>query len=231
MGQVARMEELWSWIAEGVPDGCVPLRMADRGIGPAPDLIRVGVAPGWQYRVRGQGQTCFQLPKGRRVARHGLVTPGGRWTAQGRVFKNAGGVSMIAPVLWEAPHQHPGCLVTHCPASTGRLYARRSWQAASFRDLKSAGWQGQAARSFSPAHANWLVLVLRLASAFVLSLGPLAFEEPPVAAQILDKHASVFCQALRLWAAYLGHVPICLIALPQTSFVFLDPLSLNSFGP
>jgi hypothetical protein len=231
MGQVALIEELLSWIAEGVPDDCVPLLMADRGIGTSPDLIRVVTALGWQYLFRVQGQTCFELPDGRSVALKSLVTPGGRWTAQGRLFKKAGWLPMIAHVIWETPYQQPWCLVTNCPEITGRLYAQRYWQEASFRDLKSDGWQWQASHIFTPEHANLLVLVLALAYAFVLSLGTLAFEEPTVAAQVLDKHCSVFRNGLRLWELCLGQVHQFLMTLTQAYFVFLDPHSLKSVGP
>ncbi len=159
------------------------------------------------------------------------MTPGGRWSAQGRAFKKAGWLSLIAHVIWEAPYEQPWCLVTNCPAITGRLYAQRYWQEASFRDLKSDGWQWQASRIFTPEHANLLVLVLVLAYAFVLSLGTLAFEEPTLAPQVLDKHHSVFRNGLRLWEACLGRLHAFLMALTQAYFVFLDPLSLKSVGP
>jgi hypothetical protein len=231
MGQVALIEELLSWIAESVPEGCAPLLMADRGIGTSPDLIRVVVALGWQYLFRVQGQTHFQLPDGRSIALQDLVTRGGRWTAQGRLFKKAGWLPMIAHVIGETPYEQPWCLVTNCQAITGRLYAQRYWQEASFRDLKSDGWQWQASHIFTPEHANLLVLVLALAYAFVLSLGTLAFEEPSVAVQVLDKHCSVFRNGLRLWEAHLGQIHAFLMALPQAYFVFLDPPSLKSVGP
>ncbi len=76
-----------------------------------------------------------------------------------------------------------------------------------------------------------LVLVLALAYAFVLSLGTLVFEEPTLAAQVLDKHCSVFRNGLRLWEACLGQLHACLMTLTQAYFVFLDPLSLKSVGP
>lgn len=41
MGQVALIEELLCWVAQGVPDAVKPLLEADRGIGTSPALIRV----------------------------------------------------------------------------------------------------------------------------------------------------------------------------------------------
>src|SRR5882672_10189124 len=231
MGQVQLIEELLCWVAEGVPDTCQPLLQADRGIGTSPDLIRVVEALGWHYLFRVQGQTHFQLTDKHSVALQDLVTRGGRWTAQGKVFKKVGWLPSIAHVIWEHPYRQAWCLVTNCPEISGRLYAKRYWQEASFRDLKSDGWQWQASRIFTPHHANLLVLVLAVAYAFVLSLGTLVFDEPALAAHILDKDCSVFRNGLRLWQTFLGQLHPLLMALTQDFFIFLDPFSLKTVGP
>ena len=231
MGQVQLIEELLCWVAEGVPDSCQPLLQADRGIGTSPDLIRVVVALGWHYLFRVQGQTRFQLPTGESIALQDLVSRGGTWTAVGKVFKKAGWLPAIAHVIWELPFTQAWCLVTNCPHISGRTYAKRYWQEASFRDLKSDGWQWQASRIFTPHHANLLVLVLAVAYAFVLSLGTLVFDEPALAAQFLDKHYSLFRNGLRLWHTFLGQLLPLLLSLTQDFFLFLDPLSLKTVGP
>jgi hypothetical protein len=156
--QVRLIEELLSWVAEGVPDDCQPLVEADRGIGTSPDLIRVVTALGWHYLFRVQGQTHVQLPDGHSVALQDLVTRGGQWTAPGKVFKKAGWLEGIAPVIWDAPYDDPCCLVTNCPTISGRAYANRYWQEASLRDLKSDGWQWQRSRIFTPStptYSSW----------------------------------------------------------------------------
>jgi hypothetical protein len=231
MGQVQLIEELLSWVAEGVPDGCVPLLQADRGIGTSPDLIRVVTALGWQYLFRVQGQTRFQGPHGLVVALQDLVGRGGQLTAQGQVFKKAGWLDAIVHLIWEQPYSQAGCLLTNCPDSSGLLYARRYWQEAAFRDLKSDGWQWQASHLFTPAHANLLLLVLAVAYAAMLSLGTLAFEEPALARRVVDKACSVFRNGLRLWLAGLDLLKPLWPDLAQAFFVFLDPLSLKTVGP
>jgi hypothetical protein len=230
LGQVRLIEELLCWVAEGVPDEVKPLVQADRGIGTSPDLIRVVEALGWHYLFRVQGQTRFQLPDGQSVALDQVVTKSGQWTGTGKVFKKAGWLPAIAHVIWELPYVQAWCLVTNCPAIPARLYARRYWQEASFRDLKSDGWQWQASRIFSPHHANLLVLVLAIAYAFVLSLGTLAFEEPVLAARVLDKSYSLFRHGLRLWDACLGKVHATLMNFTQAFFVWFDPPSLKTVG-
>lgn len=229
--QVRLIEEMLCWIAESIPDGCTPILEADRGIGTSPDLIRVVEALGWFYLFRVQGQTRFQAADGTSVALKDLVDKGGQFTAEGNVFKKAGWLHGIVHVIWDLPYQQAWCLVTNCPHISGRLYARRTWQEASFRDLKSDGWQWQTSRIFTPHHANLLLLVLSVAYAFVLSLGALVFDEPALAAHVLDKHCSIFRNGLRFWQSFLGHVLSYSFHLTQDFFVFFDPHSIKTVGP
>ena len=229
--QVRLIEEMLCWIAESIPEGCRPILEADRGIGTSPALIRVVEALGWYYLFRVQGQTRFQAADGTSVAIRDLVDKGGQFTAEGKVFKKAGWLHGIVHVIWELPYQQAWCLVTNCPHISGRLYARRTWQEASFRDLKSDGWQWQTSRIFTPHHANLLLLVLSVAYAFVLSLGALVFDEPALSSQVLDKHCSIFRNGLRLWQSYLGQVLSYLMHLTQDIFVFFDPHSIKTVGP
>jgi hypothetical protein len=228
LGQVRLIEEMLCWIAEGVPDGCIPLLQADRGIGTSPDLIRVVNALGWHYLFRVQGTTCFQVSDTQSVALNTLVALGGYWTAQGKAFKKAGWLDCIAHVFWEVPYRQAWCLVTNCPEISARTYARRYWQEAAFRDLKSDGWQWQTSHVFRPHHANLLVLAMSLAYALILSLGTLAFEEPSLSERVLDKRCSVFRNGLRCWQLGLSFVHSLRLDLAQTFFIFLDPFSLKT---
>jgi hypothetical protein len=231
MGQVCLIEELLCWLAESIPDGARPLVEADRGIGTSPALIRVVEALGWHYLFRVQGHSRFQFADGHTAALKALAKPGRTWTGRGKVFKKAGWLTCVAHVIWELPYAQAWCLVTNCPDLSAWAYAVRYWQEASFRDLKSDGWQWQASRIFSPAHANLLLLVLSVAYALVLSLGTLAFDEPALAQSVGDKHCSLFRNGLRLWQTFLGQLQPLLSTLTQDFFVFFDPFSLKSVGP
>ena len=223
MGQVHLIEELFSWLAEAIPDGVQPLVEADRGIGTSPDLVRVIEALGWQYLFRVQGQTRYQYPDGSIVAMNRLVGRGQHWQGTGRIFKKAGWLPATAHVIWDAAYTQPWCLITNCPGVSGRLYAVRFWQEASFRDLKSDGWQWQASHIFQPDHANLLLVVLSIAYAFMLSLGTLAFEEPSLTIRVWDKHTSLFRLGLRVWDALLGSIHTHFATLLSPWLVLLDP--------
>jgi len=231
MGQVALIEELLCWVAEGVPDGVIPLLEADRGIGTSPALVRVVEALGWHYLFRVQGQTRFELPDGSQFALQDLVTPAGAWSQAGRAFKKAGWLPSIAHLYWETPYQSAWCLLTNCPGISSREYAKRTWQEGSFRDLKSDGWQWQSSHVFTPAHANLLLLVMTIAYAFVISLGTLVFEEPLLSQKLLSNHYSLFRLGLRLWQYGLDFIRNATRGLAQPFFVFLEPPPLKSVRP
>ena len=236
MGQVHLIEELLCRLATVMPSGLKPLLEADRGIGTSPELVKVVHALGWYYLLRVQGQTRFQWPDGPEVALCEVVSRGGQWTAPGKVFKGAGWLDSIAHVLWEQPYEQSWCLITNCPFITPQTYGKRYWQEASFRDLKSDGWQWQTSHIFTPAHANLLLLVLTIAYAWVLTLGTLSLEEAslnPLMTASFDNQYSLFRNGLRLWEAVLGRVHPLLMTVAQAYFVFFDPLpspSIKSVG-
>ncbi len=114
----------------------------------------------WYFEVRVQ--------KNRRLRREAeadcplatLVSQAGQtWRGSGKVFKKAGWLEEQVLVVWGQAYRECWCLVTNCPWVTGWEYAVRYWQEAGFRDLKSAGWQWQVSRIWTPAHANRLLLV------------------------------------------------------------------------
>jgi hypothetical protein len=53
-------------------------------------------------------------------------------------------------LIWEAGQEEAWCLFSNVPRLIGHRYALRWWQEASFKDLKSGGWQWQASRLTDP---------------------------------------------------------------------------------
>jgi hypothetical protein len=170
-GQVQLIAQLLHIVDEGLPEGCWPLLQADRGIGTSPDLIEEVERLGWRYLFRVQGTSKLVKADGTDYALREVVEPGEIWSAQGRVFKQRGQIPAYARVIWEEGQEEPWALVTNDPALSGHEYAIRMWQEASFKDLKSGGWQWDRSHVWMPAHADRLMLILSLAYAWVLTLG------------------------------------------------------------
>ena len=221
-GQVALITRLLNWIAPSVPPGVTPIVQADRGIGTSPDLIRAVEHMGWYYLFRVQNTTRWRAPDGtEQPLKELLSAPGGVWHGSGQAFKKVGWLSTTVHIVWGSAYREPWCLVTNCPTLDGWAYARRYWQEASFRDLKSDGWQWQTSRIYTPAHANRLLLVLALAYAYVLTLGSLAFDDPALR-RLITKGTrpafSIFRLGLRLTDLFLAQA----IDLACSFFHFLD---------
>lgn len=210
LSQVALIGELLSWIAPSVPAGRTPLVQADRGIGTSPALLRLIEGMGWHYLVRVQQNTRLRQPNGASCPLVALVRQAGQtWQGQGQVFKKAGWLDCRVHVLWGAAYHQAWCLVTNAPQVEGWSYAIRYWQEASFRDLKSDGWQWQGSRIWTPAYANRLLLVLALAYAWVLSLGTLTLTDSTLTGRVTKGRTptySLFRLGLRLWEACAGLV-------------------------
>ena len=121
-------------------------------------------------------------------------------------------------------------MITNDPTLCGRTYAQRTWQEASFRDLKSDGWQWQASRIFTPDHADRLVLVMTLAYALTLTAGSLALARPdtyPVAK--LSRSRTPF-SLFRLGLRLLDFLPVN-TALYRIRIAFSLPPPLSSLCP
>ncbi len=202
-GQVEIIDELLSWVAECIPDGLIPLIEADRGIGTSPDLVKLVERLHWQYLFRVQAQTKVSIAGQERSLKHLVNAPGQHYSATGKVFKKAGWLNATVHVIWEVGYKEAWCLITNAPdTQAGWLYAQRFWQEASFRDLKSDGWQWHTSRIWTPDHANRLLLVMALAYAWSLTLGSAVFDAPDLAVYITKPSAddySLFRLGLRVF--------------------------------
>jgi hypothetical protein len=239
MKQVDLIGELLSWVAAGVPAGCIPLVQADRGIGCSPGLVRVVQALGWHFLFRVQKSTRFRSRSGTHHRLADLIKPGECWSGSGQVFKKAGWLPATIHLIWQTGYAEPWCLITNDPTLSGHWYACRYWQEAGFRDLKSDGWQWQASRIFTPAHADRLVLVMALAYALTLTAGSLALSDPltyPVHKASLSRTPfSLFRLGLRLLDFLCDHAYQLVLSafnLPTPAFHSLSPpsLALKSVG-
>lgn len=226
-GQVGVIMQLVEAVAQGLPAGCRPLLLADRGIGTSPALLRALDEVGWRYLMRVTKQSKLVAPSGAEYTIYDMVDEGEVWTASGRMFKQRGQVPAHARVLWADGYEGPWALVTNDPALSGYEYAVRNWQEQSFRDLKSHGWQWDTSHVWLPAHADRLLLLLTLAYAWVLALGTLCFltgqqaRPKKTARGLYVRRFSVFSEGMN----YLAHLrathhPVC----PKLFFASGKPL-------
>jgi len=177
MSQVDLIRELLKWVAAGIPEGCIPLIEADRGIGCSPALVRVICRMRWYFLFRVQKTTRFRTRKGKIHRMADMVKLGESWSGTGEVFKKAGWLRATVHLIWLPGYDEPWCLITNCPAISGALYAVRYWQEAGFRDLKSDGWQWQASHIFTPDHAERLLLAMAMAYALTLTAGSMVLAD------------------------------------------------------
>lgn len=171
-GQVGVILGLLHAVQAGLP-GHLPVRvLADRGIGTSPALMRGIQALGWTFLFRVTKQSKLVLSDGTAVTFYDQVTqPGDTYRAAGHVFKKRGHVPAEVRVLWSPTAQARWSLVTNDPTLTGWEYAQRMWIEEAFRDLKSQGWQLEAACLQTPERLAHLWIVLVVAYAWMLFLG------------------------------------------------------------
>jgi hypothetical protein len=202
--QVDLIMTLLGWIDAVLPAQCRPLLQADRGIGTSPELIRAVENLGWDYLFRVQNETRCRTRAGKERPLSQLAQRGGCWRGSALAFKKAGWLSTTVLVVWHPAYHQPWCLVTNAAHVRDYTYALRYWQEASFRDLKSDGWQWHTSRVWTPAHAHVLLLVMTVAYAYVLTLGQLVLTAPAlfqaVARPGKRQHFSLFRLGLRLFA-------------------------------
>lgn len=170
-GQVALMNSLLTTVKSRLSDEQQALVLADRGLGTSPEWQAHLEASGWDYLVRVQRMTRIRLPNQQPQPLQRLVGYGQSWRGRGQVFKKAGWQWKWVYLVWEFGYTQPWCLFSNQPQLSPQLYHWRFHHEAGFRDLKSDGFQWQRSHVFAPAHVERLLLVLALATLWVLTQG------------------------------------------------------------
>lgn len=170
-GQVALLNGLLTQLRRLLPAGRDVVLLADRGLGTSPSWQEQLTQQGWDYLLRVQRSTRIRLPNRKPQALGHLVGYGQHWSGRGDVFKKAGWQPKSIYVVWEVGYAQPWCLVSNCATLSPTLYARRFHQEASFRDLKSDGFQWQRSQVWQPEHTERLLLVLAVAMLWTLAEG------------------------------------------------------------
>jgi hypothetical protein len=171
------------WAAQPRP---LVVVLADRGLS-GDKLAHTALALGWHFLLRVRRRVAYQAASGQIGTLGTLVqAPGARVCLSGvRVWApdHGGGtrrsrrwlagtrVNVVAD--WPQEAADPWLLVTDLPASQKREqeYVRRIWEEELFRDLKGLGWHWEQSRLRVPARVERLVVVLALATVWMLALG------------------------------------------------------------
>lgn len=204
--QVEIIMELLGWVASGVPQDCIPLVQADRGIGNSSDLMKAIGRLGWHFLFRVNDSSSLRLGDGRQVVLSALIRPGKRWSGRGVLFQDPQAIEVYVHLIWRRSMPEAWCLVTNAADVPHALYARRVWQEEGFRDLKSGGWQWQRSQVRLLDHADRLILALALAYTWTLSLGTLAVRAGKALRRTLSRGRRRKYSVFRLGLRYLHYL-------------------------
>jgi hypothetical protein len=179
-------ERLFAAIEAVRPATTAVVVMADRGLSGGP-LVRRLRALGWHYLLRVICTTRVQQPDGQIVEigalapQPGTATllegvkvypprskPGKHWQSD---WTEAITTNVVA--VWRTGDPEAWLLITDLPAERRRCaeYRRRTWEEELFRDLKRVGWGWQMSRVRAPERVMRLLLVLAIATLWMLALG------------------------------------------------------------
>jgi hypothetical protein len=187
------IRELVRSVQAVLPSDTQVVVLVDRGFSGAP-LARLLTGMGWHYlwrvvhttRLRPAGATNEQIrplktlvptANGRLVCVTACQLYAPRRKAKagkgGWVTDWERGLTANVVALWRPQDKEPWIVVTDLPASRARLreYRHRTWEEELFRDWKGLGWQWQQSRLQQPEHVQRLLLILALATLWMLALG------------------------------------------------------------
>lgn len=186
------IREMFALVQAAVPARTPVVVLADRGLAGA-RLARAVVAQGWHFVLRVTHSTRLRYPNGRVTTLGALVPkPHSRreltgvrvWAPRHKAGRGAGGwvsewdQALRVQVVARGSPTDPWLLVTSLPATDARTadYRRRMWIEELFRDLKSFGWNWQDSRLTQPDRVDRLLLVLTLATLWLLALAQYVVE-------------------------------------------------------
>jgi hypothetical protein len=144
------------------------LLLADRQF-PGRPLLRLLTHQQWHYLLRVRRTFLVHLPDGRCPIRDLVAAPGRQ-----RFLRDVTVASTRTNVVavWPRHSTDPWLLVTDLSPTHKRCgeYRRRTWEEELFRDLKSMGWGWDRSRVRQPKRVERLLLVLALATLWMLAL-------------------------------------------------------------
>jgi hypothetical protein len=208
-GQVRLLSQLLAQLQALLPAERQVMLLADRGLGTSPAWQEWLTQQGWDYLLRVQRSTRIRLLNHPPQSLGRLVGYGQHWSGRAQVFKKAGWQWKFVYLVWEHGYAQPWCLVSNCAALAPTLYARRFHHEASFRDLKSDGFQWQRSRVWQPEHTQRLLLVLAVAMLWTLAEGTWVLHLYPLSRR--QRRLSIFRLGLdHLFCRFRQLATVCL---------------------
>lgn len=178
------IRDLCEGVAQLLPPQVQVVLLVDRGLSGRP-LGQLMEQLGWHYLWRVQSNTRVRCDDGTIRLISTLASQPGRecmlsgvrvWAPRhkGERWISEWEHSMLTNVVatWRKADAEAWLLVTDLPARGKRCseYRHRTWEEELFRDLKSFGWQWQRSRVRKPERVQRLLLVLALATLWVVCL-------------------------------------------------------------
>jgi hypothetical protein len=162
-------------VRKGIPRDFFVIVMTDRGLYSSKlfrRIVRLKCHP--FMRINSNGTFC---PEGSGIFRpigSFAKQPTTSWQGVGVAFKTKGKrLSCTLLALWEEGQKEAWFILTDLPPSSSNAcwYGMRAWIEQSFRIAKRGGWQWHKTRMTDPERASRLLLVISVATLWLLSVG------------------------------------------------------------
>jgi hypothetical protein len=177
-GQVLLVYGLLAHVLSQLPAQVRPLVQMDRGLAHSSAMLRALKNLKVDFLVRVKQTARFTTRRGSSGLLSQVVKRGESGRLDGWLFGRDHTVKGSVTLLWETHQEEPWCLFSNDPHLSGHRYALRWWQEASFKDLKSGGWQWQGSHITCPERMERLLLVMAIAYGWMLSLGAVVRDLP-----------------------------------------------------
>jgi hypothetical protein len=173
------VDDVLARVQKMLPEGLTVVVTADRAYDVPAFVDRIS-SRGWHWviRLKLNSDLCFRDRKGdehkvRTLVREHVSKPGQIWKGRGRAFKNAGWRRTNLVATWEKGESEPLAVLTDLRGRSQaiKLYNKRFWVEAGFRNDKTHGWQWESSQVKGVEHHRRLLLAMAWASLVVLCLG------------------------------------------------------------
>ena len=168
-------EALLATLKDTVPADWTVIVLADRGLY-AKWLYEAIQANGWHpfLRINRQGQYCLDGADAFQLLSQVVTTHGQTWSGRVTCFKTR--QRQLACTLLArhaAGYRDPWLIVTDLDPAVADVawYALRTWVECGFKDSKRGGWHWEQTQMTDPARAEWLWLVIAVATLWTVAVG------------------------------------------------------------